>query len=120
MEAEELRRCLMGLVRVGRVMDTDQGKRLARVKFDSEGFTSGWLHVIQHSEVGLHIEPDAQHKHTIIDTFTGGGDSLDYPAHDHPGSFGTYWMPKVNETVLCLYVPTEDGAGDGYIVGGIK
>ena len=29
----------------------------------------------------------------------------------------TYWMPKVNDTVLVLYLPVRDG--DGYILGGI-
>ena len=120
MGAEGLRRCLMGLVRMGRVMDVDDTKRMARVKFESEGVTSGWLYVLQHYGCGMYIEPDAAHNHPITDTYTGGGSSGTYPAHDHlPGSFLTYWMPKVNDKVLCIYVPTDDGTGDGCVLGGI-
>ena len=119
MGMEELRRCLLGLVRVGRVMDVDKAKRKVRVKFESEGFTSGWLYVIQHYAADMYIIPDAKHNHPVHDTYTGGGSVEDYPAHDHlPGSYLTYWMPKVNDTVLCLYIPTEDGTGDGYVLGG--
>lgn len=31
---------------------------------------------------------------------------------------GSYWLPKVNETVACLYLPTFNG--DGVILGAIK
>lgn len=118
MGIEELRRCLMGLVRVGRVMDLNRSQRMARVKFDSEGFTSGWLYVLQNSGAGVEIQPDARHNHPIQDTYTGGGSSGEFAEHNHPGSRVTEWMPRINDVVLCLYLPTQDGAGDGYILGG--
>ncbi len=65
----------------------------------------------------FYIEPDAKHTHEITDTFTGGGSASEYPAHDHlPGSHLTYWMPKVNDRVLCLYLPIFNG--DGFVLGG--
>lgn len=38
-------------------------------------------------------------------------------AHSH-GAKVNYWLPKVNETVACLYLPTFNG--DGVILGAIK
>lgn len=119
METEEFKRILSGLVRTGKVMDIDVEKRKARVRFDSENFTSGWLYVIQHHAANMYIEPDAEHTHTIHDTYSGGGIAEKYEAHDHlPGSHLTWWMPKVNDTVLCIYLPIFDG--DGFILGQIK
>lgn len=46
MDQEETNRILSGLVRVGTVTNVDEGKRMARVKFQSEDMTSGWLHVL--------------------------------------------------------------------------
>lgn len=115
MEAEKI---LANLVRIGTVTVVDAGKRLARVKFQDAGITSGWLPVIQHYGADLYIEPDAKHTHDITDTYTGGGSAGMYPDHDHlPGSHVTYWMPKVNDTVLTLYLPVFNG--DGFILGRI-
>lgn len=115
MDSEKI---LSRLVQVGTVTSVDSGKRTARVKFHDTGIISGPLIVLQHYAAGLYIEPDAEHTHTITDTYTGGGSASTYPAHDHlPGSHLTYWMPKVNAAVLVLYLPVEDS--DGYILGGI-
>lgn len=106
------------LVQIGTVTDINSAKRKARVKFKNTGITSGWLTVIQHYGAGFYIKPDAEHTHVITDTYTGGGSASTQPNHDHlPGSHLTYWMPKVNDTVLVLYLPVRDG--DGYILGGI-
>ncbi|WP_298031702.1 hypothetical protein [uncultured Dysosmobacter sp.] len=106
------------LVQVGTVTDIKSGQRKARVKFRNTGITSDWLPVIQHYGANFYIEPDMEHTHVITDTYTGGGSASTEPAHDHlPGSHLTYWMPKVNDTVLVLYLPVRDG--DGYILGGI-
>lgn len=86
------------LVRIGTVTVVDAGKRLARVKFQDAGITSGWLPVVQHYGAGLCIEPDEYHDHL-------------------PGSHVTYWMPGVNDTVLVLYLPVFNA--DGYILGGL-
>lgn len=114
----DFEKILTGLVRVGTVTNIDAGKRMARVKFQGEDMTSGWLYVVQHFAADMFIIPDAKHNHPVHDTYTGGGTSEDYPAHNHlPGSYLTYWMPKINDTVLVLYLPVWNG--DGFILGGI-
>lgn len=114
----EVETILSGLVRLGTVTDVNKAKRLARVKFQSENMTSGWLYVVQHYGANFHIEPDAEHSHAVRDTYTGGGSTDNYPAHDHlPGSRLTWWMPKVNDEVLCLYLPVFNA--DGFILGGV-
>ena len=77
----ELQKIVAGLVRIGTVTDIDKAKRLARVKFQSEDYTSGWLQVVQQDKSS------------------------------------TYWMPKINDTVLCLYLPVFNA--DGFILGGL-
>ena len=109
---------LAGLVRVGTVTFVDADKRMARVKFQGEEMTSGLLHVLQHYQGGLFIKPDDQHTHIITDTYMSGGSASTDPAHDHlPGSYTTWWMPKINDTVLVLYLPVWNA--DGFILGGI-
>ena len=94
-----------------------KAKRRARVKFKDTGIISDWLYVLQHYEANFYIKPDAKHTHEITDTFTGGGTASEFPDHDHlPGSHLTYWMPKVNDRVLCLYLPVFNG--DGFVLGG--
>jgi len=109
---------LAGLVRVGTVMDVDETKRMVRVKYQGEGITSGWLYVLQHLGGDLCIEPDGQHSHSVHDTYTGGGSSSAVSSHNHTGSHIGYWMPKINDRVLALYLPIWNG--DGFVVGGIS
>ncbi|WP_050698005.1 hypothetical protein [Anaeromassilibacillus senegalensis] len=110
----ELESILLRLVQIGTVSAVDNDKRKVRVIFQDTGATSGWLYVLQHYAAGLYIEPDAEHTHTI----TGSNSASTCPAHDHiPGSYLAYWMPKVNDIVLVLYLPLEDS--DGFILGGM-
>ena len=113
----EVEAILSRLVQHGTVTDVDIPKRKARVKFQDTGYTSGWLYVLQHYGGGIYIEPDGEHTHNISDTYSGGGSASVEPHHDHTGSFRTYWMPKVNDSVVVLYLPVRDG--DGFILGGI-
>lgn len=114
----ETEKALENLVRIGTVTDVDGARRRVRVKFRNTGMTSGWLPVVQHFGAELYVEPDAEHTHDIADTFTGGGSAGMYPAHDHlPGSHVTYWLPRVNDTVLTLYLPVFNG--DGFVMGGL-
>ncbi len=80
-------RCIQRIVRYGTVTDLDDVKRLARVKFMDTGKTSDWLVVLQHYRASV---PD--------------------------GSSPSCWMPKVNDTVLALCLPIDNG--DGFILGG--
>lgn len=113
----DFEKILAGLVRVGTVTFVDASTHMARVKFHGEKETSGLLYVIQHRGGKLHIAPDAKHDHPIFDTYSGGGSSGEFAAHNHPGSYRTDWMPEINDTVLVLYLPVWNG--DGFILGGI-
>ena len=82
------------IVRLGKVTAIDPDKHMARVKFPDEDMTSGWLPILQHPRTEVSV----------------------YPADDHThGALAGYWMPKVNEMVLCLYLPIFNA--DGYILG---
>ena len=109
MDAEKM---LAGLVRVGTVMSID-GKR-CRVKLDAD-MTSGWLYVLQHPGAGVTVKPDGEHTHRIRDTYSGGGTADSEPNHNHQGTVTGSWMPKINDTVLVLYIPVEQG--DGFVIG---
>lgn len=109
---------LSRIVQTGTVSAVDTSKRMARVILKETGHTSGWLKVLQHYGANFYIEPDAEHTHKITDTYSGGGSASTFPSHDHlPGSYLTWWMPKVNDEVLVLYLPVFNG--DGFILGGI-
>lgn len=93
---------LSRLVQVGTVTAVDSTAHRVRVKFKDTDIISDWLYVIQHRGAELSIVPDK------------AGNN---PSHNHlPGSYLTYWMPKVNDTVLCLYLPVFNG--DGFVLGG--
>ena len=100
---------LSRLVQVGTVTSLDAAKHRVRVKFQDTGLSSGWLYVLQRYNESIHIEPDGEHGHS-------GADSEE-PDHNHTRSYVTYWMPKINETVVVLYLPVMDG--DGFVLGRI-
>lgn len=112
---------LSRLVQVGHVSAADAGKQKVRVKFSETGITSGWLYVLQHGGMGVTLTPDGEHTHnaTVTDANTGGNSATieAVPNHDHQGSKTTAWMPKVNDRVVVLYLPVDDG--DGFVLGGI-
>lgn len=87
MEEQELSR----LVQVGVV--TAVSGRLARVKLPETGETSGWLTVVRSPPA---VSVQGEHSHS---------------AKVEP------WTPAVNDWVLVLFRPVENG--EGYILGGI-
>lgn len=101
------------IVRIGTVTAVNPSKRQARVKFKDSDLTSGWLSVLQHYGSGVSVADDGKHEHEV-DT---GGIAKEVEDHDHKGSCVTYWMPRLDDIVLVLYLPVFQG--DGYIVGGI-
>lgn len=105
---EEIRR-LFNMVRMGTVMDTDGEKRRARVIFTDAGEPSGWLYVLASPP----FMPDGETKPQRTETRVGGGSAAE---HYHEVKIAP-WMPKVNDTVLCLYFPVFNG--DGFILGRI-
>lgn len=105
------------LVQIGTVTAVNTSKKQARVKFQDKDMISGWLTVLQRPGTNLNIKPDGEHTHTITDTYSGGGSASTEPDHNHEGSVTTSYMPKVNDTVLVLYLPVSNS--DGFILGGL-
>lgn len=103
---------LANLVRIGTVSSVDNSKRVARVIFEDKDIVSGWLHVLQRPNTGLYIKANGKHSHEL----SGGSKTEIDGEHDHSGNT-TYWMPRVNDTVLVLYVPVFNG--DGFVLGAI-
>lgn len=90
------------MVRVGIVTAVDGSARMARVKFEDDNENSGMLYVL--ASPPFIPGPDSpQH--------TGAAEGHEHPLEILP------WMPKVNDTVLVLYLPVDDS--DGYILGRI-
>ena len=100
------------IVREGKVTAVDNGKRIAKVWFDSMGIESDWLPVlitrdfISDYDVPQRTEFEA-----------GGSGDPAFASHKHDLIIKPY-MPKVNDLVLVLYFPVFNG--DGVILGGIK
>jgi hypothetical protein len=101
---------LANLVRVGTVYAVDDGRRLARVRFDDKGLTSAWLPVLKSPP----FIPSREESRTEYES--GGSGDAAYASHKHDLIIKP-WMPSVNDTVLCLYIPTFNG--DGYVLGAI-
>lgn len=102
---------LSSLVRIGTVSSVS-GKK-ARVIFKDHNIVSGWLYVLQHNSASVSIEGSGEHHHT--DSLSGTTSTNS--DHSHAASV-THWMPSINERVLCLYLPVDDG--DGFVLGAIK
>lgn len=91
------------IVRIGKVNAIDEKNRKVRVFFEDEGMLSDWLKVLKHSP----FIPET--------TETASGDSS-FASHSHNLST-RLWMPDIDETVLCLYIPVFNG--DGFVLGAI-
>ncbi len=107
----DLEKIVAGLVRVGTVTDVNNAKHLARVKFQSEDMTSGWLYVLNNRP---YIPGYDQMQQT--ESRSGGSGEASFAAHTHDLVI-KQWMPKINDTVVCLYLPVFNA--DGFILGGI-
>ena len=101
-----------GSIRLGFVTDVNNDKRLARVKFEDLGYTSGWIPVL----INRDFIPDYGVPQRTEDKGGGSGDSA-YETHNHPLTIKPY-MPKKGEQVLCIYEPVRNGRG--FILGGIQ
>ena len=108
----DIEKILKRLVRIGTVTVTDPVKRVARVKFQDTGMTSGLLHVL----ASRPYIPDYETKPQRTEFEAGGSGDAAYERHKHNLEIKP-WMPKVNATVLTLYLPILDA--DGFILGEI-
>lgn len=100
---------LENLVRIGTVTAVDAGKRQARVKFEDTGLSSGWLYVL----AAPPSVPDYNAPQRTEFEEGGSGETA-YESHSHSLIIKP-WMPKVNETVLTLYLPGDNA--DGFVLG---
>ena len=107
----EIEKILKNLVRIGTVTVTDPVKRVARVKFEDTGETSGLLYVLANRS----YIPDYDVPQRTEFEAGGSGDPA-FASHKHDLIIKP-WMPKVNAVVLTLYLPDLDG--DGFILGEI-
>lgn len=95
----------MGDLRVGKVSAVDVANLAARVRFDADDVTSGWLKVLQ-------SPPKVTASGKVEDDEGGDDKNVEITVAV------SAWMPAVGETVVCIY-----GVGfnaDGYIIGGLK
>ena len=102
---------LENLVRIGTVYAVDHVNHTCRVRYNATGITSGVLKVLNNR---CFIPGYNQTQRT--DNASGGSGYAEYANHAHTLNI-VQWMPSIDETVLCLYVPVENG--DGYVLGGI-
>ena len=100
------------IVREGKVTAVDNGKRIAKVWFDSMGIESDWLPVL----ITRDFIPDYDVPQRTEFEAGGSGDPA-VARHKHDLIIKPY-MPKVNDLVLVLYFPVFNG--DGAILGGVK
>ena len=107
----DVEKILKHLVRIGTVTVADPVKRVARVKFEDTGQTSGLLYVLANRP----YIPDYDVPQRTEFEAGGSGDPA-FASHKHDLIIKP-WMPKVNAVVLTLYLPVLDG--DGFILGEI-
>ncbi len=98
---------LRDMLRQGVVMEVDREKRRVRVKFPDTEVLSWWLPVltsameVQDGETG---------------PASGGSGEAEFAEHRH-GVTLIPWLPRVNDRVLCIYIPVFNG--DGFVLGGL-
>ena len=107
----DVEKILKRLVRIGTITVTDPIKRVARVKFEDTGETSGLLYV----PANRSYVPDYDVPQRTEFEAGGSGDPA-FASHKHDLIIKP-WMPKVNAVVLCIYLPGFNT--DGYILGEI-
>lgn len=99
------------LVRVGTVTWKDDARRIARVVFRDSGLPSGLLYVLASRPYIPDYEGEQRTEYEA-----GGSGDAEFAAHKHDLDIKP-WMPELDATVLCLYLPIHDG--DGFILGEI-
>lgn len=86
---------LNGIVRIGTVSSVDSNEKRVRCIFRDTEMTSGWLFVLQ-SPVTASVGRAGEDSHT------------------HSVSLSA-WIPKLNDVVVVLYLPVQNG--DGFVLG---
>lgn len=102
---------LANLVRIGTVTDVNNDKRLARVKFQDVDMTSAWLYVLDNRPYIPDYDVPQRTEYEA-----GGSGEAEFENHKHDLIIKP-WMPKINDTVLTLYLPVFNA--DGFVLGRI-
>lgn len=132
----ETEKILQRIVQAGIVQAVDNEKRLARVKHPITGIISDWLYVLDNRpyipDYDVPQETEEAECGCVCDLCGGGtsGETPDevpevVPEDAETGTAGRHkhpliirpWMPKVNDLVVCLYLPFWNA--DGFILGRI-
>ncbi len=100
---------LKNLVRVGTVTATAPASRVARVKFQDLGVTSDWLPVVASRPYIRDYDGPQE-----TEARSGGAGYALFESHTHSLRIRP-WMPKINATVLCIYIPVFNA--NGFILG---
>lgn len=108
MGSEEI---LTNLVRIGTVTDVNNDKRIARVKFQDVDMTSAWLCVLDNRPYIPDYDVPQRTEYEV-----GGSGEAAFESHKHDLIIKP-WMPRVNDTVLTLYLPVFNA--DGFVLGRI-
>lgn len=109
MDAEKI---LSQLVRVGTVTNVDNERRMARVKFQDTGHTPDWLFVL----AARPYIPDYDTAPQRTEFQAGGSEAAAFENHKHDLIIKP-WMPRINATVLTLYLPVFNA--QGFVLGEI-
>ncbi len=96
------------MVQIGIVTAVDITNNKARVKFRDVDMTSDWLYVLQRPNTQLCVNADVKLK---------GDSSEETNASVTVNGTAEKWLPKINDTVVVLYLPIFNG--DGFILGAI-
>ncbi len=86
------------LIQIGTVTAVDIANLKVRVKFQSINMTSGWLSVLQHSGTVINVSVESE------------------SPYSYTASSGQ-WLPKINDTVIVIYLPVFNS--DGFVIGSI-
>ena len=98
-----------GTIRVGTVTDIKEAERQVRVHFPDVDIVSGWLKVIKNAPFIPDHDVDQKTEAT-----SGGTGEASFASHTH-NLIIKPWLPKIGETVLCVY---DSGFNaDGYVLG---
>ena len=113
-DLNRITRMLSGLIRVGKVMDVNNEKRIVRVMFNDPNFNSDWLPVLDNRDYIPGYDSEQQ-----TELQSGGSGAAAFASHRHGLTIKPF-MPKVNEQVLCIYTPLNDiSRSDGFVPGRI-
>ncbi len=112
MDENDIERVLGRMVRRGIVTSVDIPSRRARVKFQDDDMDSGLLYVLASPPFIPKIDGLQR-----TEPISGGGGDEAFAEHFHKVKI-TPWLPRVNDTVLTLFLPADDS--DGYILGRIE